>query len=101
MNNKEAAKIKLMRKTILTSLNYMYPTGLQLATLYRTVLALDITYDEGLFQKDVTYLREKGYVDFVDELIGGAGAWREKVARLSPKGKEIADRTQTDPALEI
>lgn len=101
MADAEAIKIKHMRKMILRNLNFMYPSGLRLDSLYRTVLGIDITYDESLFQKDVTYLHEKGYIDFLDELIGGAGEFKKKVAKLTPEGKEIADRTQTDPALEI
>ncbi len=96
----EAIKIKQVRKAILQNLNMMYPTGLQLDSLYRTVLYIDLTYDESLFAKDVTYLHEKGYIEFVDDKIGGM-PFRKKVARLTPEGKEIAERTQTDPALEI
>jgi len=101
MTDADAIRIKQMRKTILSNLNMMYPTGLRLDSLYRTVLGFDLRYDEQLFGKDVTYLKEKGYIEFIDEMIGGAGEFMKKVAKLSARGKEIADRTQRDPALEI
>jgi len=97
----EAVKIKQIRKMILGNLNILYPTAMRLDSLFRTLIGIDPTYDDSLFAKDITYLQEKGYLEFVDDKIGGAGEFKKKVTKLTPEGKEIAERTQTDPALEI
>jgi hypothetical protein len=97
----EAVKIKVMRRFILTNLNRVYPTPLRVGALYNVVIAFDEHYDLELLKKDLTYLKQKEYVRFVDEAIGGAGRFDDKYISLTAEGKEIADRTQTDPALEI
>ena len=102
MNNiPEVIRIKQTRRQILTNLNLLYPSPIQLDSLYRTIVHLDPTYDFSLFEKDIVYLNEKGYVLFVDDAIGGSKKFESKVARLTPEGKEIAERTMRDPALEI
>ena len=100
MADRETIKIKQVRKIILSNLNMMYPSGMQMDSLYRTVLPVNLAYDEGLFEKDICYLKEKGYIEFVDDRIGGL-PFKKKVVKLTAEGKEIADRTQTDKALEI
>ena len=97
----EVLKIKLTRKRLLSFMNMMYPTPLQLQTLCESVSYVEPTYDPSLFQKDIIYFKDKGYVEFVDEKIGGAPSFMQKVVKLTAKGKEIAEQTQTDPALEI
>ncbi len=94
-------KIKQLRRIILQHLDMMYPTGMQLDSLYRTVIAADFTYGEDFFKKDIAYLKEKGYIGFLDDSIGGASSFFKKIAKLTANGKEIAEKTQTDPALEI
>jgi len=61
----------------------------------------DEHYDLSLLQKDVTYLKQKGYIMYVDDRLGGADKFEDKCIGLTAEGKEIADRTQTDNALEI
>jgi len=100
-NEPEAAKIKQMRLFILSCLNRLYPTPLQIRSLYRVMCGFDENYDLSLLQKDVTYLKQKGYIEYVDEKIGGADSFQQKCVGLTAAGKEIADRTQTDNALEI
>lgn len=97
----DRAKIIVMRKRILENLNMMFPTGMQLDSLIRTVIPFDPTYSRQLFQKDISYLAGKKYIEYVDERIGGADSFFKKVATLTVKGKEIADGTITDEALEI
>ena len=97
----EAAKIKQMRLLILSNLNRLYPTPLQIRTLYRVMCGFDENYSISLFQKDITYLKQKGYLEYIDEKIGGAKSFQDKFVGLTAEGKEIADRTQTDSALEI
>ena len=97
-----AAKIKQMRLFILSNLNRLYPIPLQVRTLYRVMCGFDENYDLSLLQKDIAYLKQKGYLEYIDEKIGfGAQSFPEKCIGLTAEGKEIADRTQTDNALEI
>ena len=97
----EVLKIKIARKRILSFLNMMYPTPLQLGTIYDSVSYVNSTYDFSLFEKDIAYLKAKGYIEFIDEKIGGVSEFRKKVISLTAEGKEIAERTQIDDALEI
>jgi hypothetical protein len=97
----EVLKIKVTRKRILTFLNMMYPTPLQLITIFESVGYLDRNYDMSLFKKDINYMFAKDWLEFVDEKIGGGLPFEKRVILLTAEGKEIAERTQTDPALEI
>jgi len=97
----DITRIKVMRKRILDNLNMMYPTGMQLDSLLRTVIPFDPTYSRQIFEKDIAYLAGKKYIEFVDDKIGGAGTFYKKVAVLTVEGKEMADGTMTDEALEI
>lgn len=97
----DAIKLKQVRILILNNLNRLYPTPLQIRTLFRVMCGFDENYDLSLLQKDVIYLRQKGYIYFIDEKLGGAESFDKKCVSLTAKGKEIADRTQTDDALEI
>ena len=69
-------------------------------SLFRVILGVDPTYDMTLFIKDVTYLTEKKYIEFASSPINQQ-IFSKKIARLTPAGKEIADQTLTDKALEI
>ena len=97
----ETVRIMQLRKLILENLNRLYPTPVQAGTLYRVMCGFDEHYDFTLYQKDIAYLKQKGYLVFVDEAIGGTDSFRNKYVGLTAEGKEIADRTQTDSALEI
>ncbi len=101
MTDPEAIKKKQIRQLILSNLNRVYPMPLQIRTLYRVMLGFDENYDLSLLEKDVTYLKQKDYVEYIDDKIGGADSFSDKVLGLTAEGKEIADRTQTDDALEI
>ena len=96
-----AVKLKQVRQLILGNLNRLYPTPLQVRTLYRVMCSFDENYDTSLLKKDLTYLKDKGYIKYVDEVLGGSESFERKCVGLTAEGKEIADRTQTDPALEI
>ena len=101
MREIEPTKIKQMRILLLENLNRMYPTPLQMRTLFKVLIGFDENYDKSLMAKDLNYLKQKGYIEYVDEQIGGAISFESKFAGLTFKGKEIAERTQSDPALEI
>lgn len=97
----KAAIIIQARKGILRSLEMVYPSGLTIQSLYQTVCAIDITYDETLFKRDVAYLVEKGYVEFIDPAIGRVTDFFSKVVKLTEQDLEIAQGLTRDPALEI
>ena len=99
--DRDAIKMKQIRVMLLSNLNRMYPTPLLVRTLYRVMVSFDENYSLSLLEKDVTYLKQKGYVEYVDEKVGGYGDFDKKFIGLTAAGKEIADKTQTDDALEI
>ena len=93
-------KIKQQRGRLLTSLNLFHPTPVTLKSLYRTVCD-DPSYTRALYRKDICYFSQKNYIEFVDEKLGGSDDFDKKVVLLTAGGKEVAEGTQTDPALEI
>ncbi len=99
--NPESIKIKQARRAILRNLDLVYPSGLGMEMLYQTVCAIDPLYDFNLFAKDIEYLKAKGYIFFVDDAIGGADKFKNKVGKLTPEGLEIAQKITKDKALEI
>jgi hypothetical protein len=96
-------KIVLHRRSILTNLNLLYPTAVRLDTLYRTVCGYDPTYGKDLFAKDICYFADKRWISFLDAAIGGVGQgnFLSRVIKLTADGKEIAEQTMSDPALEL
>ena len=97
----DAIKIKHIRKRLLMNLNILYPSPISVEALYRTVCHFDPTYDFSLYDKDITYFIDKGWLVFIDDKIGGFKDFRKKVIKLTAKGKEIAEGTGVDEALEI
>jgi hypothetical protein len=97
----DAFKIIQSRKRLLTNLNILYPSAISTGELYRTVCHLDPTYDFSLFQKDIAYFKDKGWIEFIDDRLGGFDDYRKKVIKLTAEGKEIAEGTEIDEALEI
>ena len=101
MDKLDIMKIKEMRRAILTNLNIFYPTAVTTSTLYNTVCGYDPTYGWSLFTKDLTYFQDKGWIGYVDDRLGGMDSFKKKVILLTAEGKEIAERTMTDPSLEM
>ncbi|MDD5459923.1 MAG: hypothetical protein PHF37_11090, partial [Phycisphaerae bacterium] len=94
-------RIITARKRVLQYLDMMYPSPMKCETLFQSILYVDPGLEPALFKKDVYYLKDKEYIEFVDEKIGGFASFYNKVIKLTAKGKEIAEQTLTDPALEI
>ncbi len=97
----DAVKIKYIRKRLLMNLNILYPSPISVESLYRTVCHFDPTYDFSLYQKDIIYFKDKGWIEYIDDKLGGYGDFRKKIIKLIAKGKEIAEGTDKDQALEI
>ncbi len=99
MSNRNAKRIKLTRRWMLESLELMYPTPLTMRTLFDAVLLLDEIYDIDLLKKDITYFKDKGWLRFID-ISDPPPSFIDRVVSLTAAGKEIAERTINDPALE-
>jgi len=97
----DAIRIIQSRKRLLINLNILYPSPVTVGDLYRTVCHLDPTYDFSLFEKDIIYFKDKGWLEFIDDKLGGFDEFRKKVIKLTAEGKEIAEGTSIDDALEI
>ena len=97
----KAIIIKQARRQILRNLDIVYPSGLTMKSLYQTVCSVDEMYDFNLLVKDIAYLRDKGYVKYIDDALGGMGSVEKKVVKLTADGKEVAEGTDSDEALEI
>ena len=101
MSHTETMIIKQQRRRLLTNLNLLYPSPFLTATIWRTVCGYDPGYDHSNFKRDIAYFVDKGWLRYADDALGGAGDFADKVVVLTATGKEIAERTMTDPALEI
>ncbi|MCE5186069.1 MAG: hypothetical protein LLF76_08095 [Planctomycetaceae bacterium] len=101
MGRLDAAIIKQQRRSLLTNLNLLYPTAFQTQTIWRTVCGYDPSYEFANFKRDIFYFRDKGWVRFIDEMLNNATCFEDKVVVLTATGKEIAEQTMTDPALEF
>jgi len=97
----KAVMIIEARNNILRNLDLVYPSGLTMKKLYQTVCAVNEMYDFNLLKRDVSYLKAKGYVDFIDNAIGGMPDIEQKVVKLTAQGLEIIQNIIDDPALEI
>ena len=101
MSQADIERIKQARRQILEGLNLMYPGAMRTASVYRTNVSIDPAYDWTLFEKDLFYLKEKGYVEFVDDKLGLTQSLDKRVVKLTASGKDIADQTMNDPSLDI
>ena len=99
MSNTESILIKQQRRMLLNNLNLFYPSQVELRTLWRTVCE-DETYEKALYKKDIAYFKQKGYIEFGGGPLA-SDEFDKKLVLLTAKGKEIAERTMTDEALEI
>jgi DNA-binding HxlR family transcriptional regulator len=86
--------IKKTRRTLLTTLKMFYP-----ATADFESIALSLpTIEERYLKVDLSYLIDKGYVEWVNRTPNMG--WRKREYRLTATGVETADRINKDPALE-
>lgn len=86
--------IKRTRRDLLDVLKMLYPATADFETL---ALAL-AEIEERHLKVDLSYLVDKGYVQWVNKA-RNAG-WRKREFRLTATGVETADRINKDPALE-
>ena len=101
MNRKlEVLKIKQARGRLLVNLNLFYPHAVLVRTLYRTVCD-EPSYNKALLLKDLTYFHDKGYISWCEDVLRDSPEFEERLVKLTATGKEVAEGTITDDALEI
>lgn len=105
-------QIARIRRLILETLSVgraIAMRGQVIANIVR--LQIDTTYDDGLFEKDLTYLAEREFLRINAQLSGARAMhfaprdlgpdWHLKVYwELTAAGSEIAQGLRSDPALE-
>jgi hypothetical protein len=101
LKSPDAIKIITIRKNILNKLDMVYPSGLSLKDIMQMNSIIDPFYDWDLFKKDIAYLKEKGYITFIDNDPNLMQLTEQKIVKLTATGKEIAEGTMIDEALEI
>jgi len=93
------AMIKQTRREILSTLNNMYHIGpLGFGALCSALVHLELPDDECV-KRDLIYLRDKGYVEWVNEQPAYV-PWSKRMYKLTARGNEIAERVDKDLALE-
>lgn len=100
MNTKQAraAMIKRARREIVDTLNVLYHIGpFPFPSICEALLHLQLPDDECV-KRDLTYLCEKGYVEWANE--AAYVPWDRREYKVTAKGNELAERMIKDPALE-
>jgi len=95
-----AAIIRQQRDRLLCNLNLLYPTPVFLKTIWRTVCT-DMSYEKSNYKRDIGYFHDKGWIRLTDNPFDSSQNWDDRLCVLTAAGKEIAEGTMTDPAMEI
>lgn len=94
--------IKLDRQLMLDLLLQAWPRSFKGGTLYRLMLGGgESSYSERDFARDLTYLTGKGYIEVCRPAVHAHLTSKGKFWRLTTAGSEIAQRIESDSALEI
>jgi len=95
----KAARIKETRREVLRALNVMYHIGpFGFDAICGSLLHLQLP-DKECVQRDLTYLIDKGYVEWTNNNKAFM-PWRERMYRLTATGNEVAAKITEDAALE-
>lgn len=96
--NLDRARIKLIRKEILRILDHSYARGANAGLIATSLLEGAFAMTEGEVDEELIYLADKGYIylqKFEDPVLGN-----DRVARLSPKGKDLLEgNIERDPGI--
>jgi len=101
----KAMIIKQARTLMLRSLDKAYPSGISVKMLEQIMCTVNESYGTDLMNKDIAYLREKGYIELVG--FGGPATLADirrdsfTVVKLTAAGTEIAQNLIHDSALEL
>ena len=88
------------RRAILIRLNIIDPDPTTCRKLYDTLQITNAAYDKTYFRKDIYYFHKKGWLEFVDDKIGGSDNFDTKVIAFTDKGKEVAEDYDIESTLE-
>lgn len=100
--SREAFVIMQTRRQILDMINLVYPSPMMMGSLCNCLISTSPTYDDDLLARDTTYLADKGYIQIIEKnRLCPLLSFKRRLVRLTARGKEIADRIISDPALEI
>jgi hypothetical protein len=97
----QAEQIKTVRRILMQLLNHSFPARMLVSTLFKNTIYIEPTYDESLFVKDLFYFEKKGYIEFPENILNRGKTLMEKLIVLTAVGKEIAEQTMVDEAMEI
>lgn len=94
----QAKLIIQARRMILDGMNSVYTSVL----IYNLIADLVPTLEDGPLRFDLQYLIDKGYIECVNCRADARRLppWEQRLFKLTPAGKEIADRIVFDHALE-
>ena len=93
-----ASMIKRTRREILRALAAMYTIGpFGFEEVCRALTHLELPDDQAV-KNDLTYLCERGYVRWSNER--AMLPWKDRLYKLTAKGKDFCDRIVGDPTLE-
>jgi len=93
-----AKMIKQARREILTTLALQFSgQSMSFETVCSALLHLELPGEQPVMN-DLTYLCERGYVRWTNER--AMMPWKERMYKLTAKGKDFCDRIVSDPALE-
>jgi hypothetical protein len=94
-----AIRIKQIRGQIIKNLHRV--GVMRSESLYRTVVGIDFDYNKHYFRQDIEYLKERGYVRFIDDAIGGSDDFDERYIKLTADGSDLACQINVDERIDI
>jgi hypothetical protein len=106
MNNRPNASsqsiaIRTVRRILMQLLNHSYPAKQYVHTLFNNAIYIEPTYEKAMFVKDLFYLQDKGYLKVIENVMEKGSELMDRYIVLTAAGKEIAEQTMIDPAMEI
>lgn len=99
--SQQAELIRTVRRILLQLLNHAYPAKQYVKSLFNKAIYIEPTYDKGMFIKDIFYLQQKGYLTISENCLTRGSELFERFIVLTAQGKEIAEQTMIDEAMEI
>lgn len=88
-----AEEIKQSRRAILDALNDIYPGSFAC----KSICNVFVTVDKALIRRDLEYLLDKKYIKWTNP--ENNASWPGRKFKLTPSGKDIADKILIDPSL--
>lgn len=100
-NNGQAEQIRTIRRIIMQRLNQSFPSRMLVSTLFKHAIYIEPTYEKRNYVKDLYYLEKKGYLEFPENILNKGAELMDRLIVLTATGKEIAEQTMVDDAMEI